>query len=229
MLRLFLSVDIVGSTRFKAERARRDGGAEGWLAVFKTFFTHLPLMLEGEVGLAFLDEDRTPAVDVWKAMGDEIIFAAALERDDDIAPLLLALLRAMRLLGERQFDALPLRLKGAAWTAAFPQPNIEIEIPELSSGEGCYIDYLGPDIDLGFRIGRHARAGGLVGSVDLVERLLGAGGEASVALSVTGREVLKGAGFEHPYPIIRMADAETEAPGPAEDVRAAIEEIRARG
>jgi len=50
MVRLFLSVDMAGSTQFKARFS--DGG--GWLEIFRSFFTNFPLMLAGQVGFAFL-------------------------------------------------------------------------------------------------------------------------------------------------------------------------------
>src|SRR3546814_18190166 len=69
MFRLFLSVDMAGSTRFKASASVR--GANSWLETFRTFFTNFPLMLVGQMGFEFLDSAETPAVGVGKAMGDE--------------------------------------------------------------------------------------------------------------------------------------------------------------
>src|SRR3546814_17335125 len=57
MFRLFLSVDMAGSTRFKASAAVR--GADSWLETFRTFFTNFPLMLVGQMGFEFLDSDET--------------------------------------------------------------------------------------------------------------------------------------------------------------------------
>jgi hypothetical protein len=208
MVRLFLSIDIAGSTQFKANLSSRPGGSRGWLATFETFFSHFPLMLAGEMAMAFIDDLETPEVEVWKVLGDEMIFVVALERQNEIAPILRALLQTMRLFEERHFAHLPLRLKGAAWVAAFPHPNIEIEIPELSNGEaGRHIDFIGPDLDLGFRIGKFSRPTSLVLSLDLVELLLAADNADTVALTIVGKETLKGVAFGRPYPIIWMRDA----------------------
>jgi hypothetical protein len=209
MLRLFLSVDIAGSTLFKSSGgARLAQGEAHWLPLFRTFFTNVPLMLEGEIGLAFIDDDHAPAVDVWKVLGDELIFSVKLTRRAEVARILLALLRTIRAFEEEHLAHLPLRLKGAAWVAAFPYPNIEVEIPELSSGNGGrHIDYIGPDIDLGFRIGKFARPNCLVVSVDLVELLLAAEDE-TICLTIVSREVLKGVAFERPYPVIWMRPAD---------------------
>ena len=47
MVRLFLSVDMAGSTQFKS----RFSAGESWLETFRSFFTNFPLMLAGQVGL----------------------------------------------------------------------------------------------------------------------------------------------------------------------------------
>jgi hypothetical protein len=53
MLRLFLSVDMVGSTQFKARFTGK--GSEGWLDTFRAFFTNFPLMLAGQLAFVFLE------------------------------------------------------------------------------------------------------------------------------------------------------------------------------
>jgi hypothetical protein len=205
MLRLFLSVDMVGSTEFKARFTGQD--AEGWLGHFRTFFTSFPLMLVGQIGFQFLDEEATPAIDVWKVMGDEVLFTAEPQTAEELTSTLIALLRTMRLYEARHFTDLPLRLKATAWFGDFDGPNIKVEIPELSSGAGAHFDYIGPDIDLGFRITKFAKPGIMVLSLDVVEVMLGAANLADAAVYVLGRETLKGVMFARPYPIVWMCDA----------------------
>lgn len=206
MFRLFLSVDMVGSTQFKASASVR--GANGWLETFRTFFTNFPLMLVGQMGFAFLDEEEMPAVDIWKAMGDEVIFAAQPASPEELVGILRVLLRTMRLYEANHFKTLPLRLKGTAWIADFSENNIALEIPELSSDDVApHLDFIGPDLDLGFRLSKFARPASLVLSLDLVEMLLEADNLADLALYLVGREELKGVMFGRPYPIIWMHDA----------------------
>jgi len=205
MPRLFLSVDMVGSTEFKARFTGQ--GSEGWLATFKAFFTSFPLMVAGQIGFEFLDDDSTPAIEVWKVMGDEVVFVTQPESPEELTSVLLALLRTMRMYEEKHFQDLPLRLKGTAWLADLAGSNIEIEIPELSSGQGAHIDYIGPDIDLGFRISKFARPASIVVSLDVLEVVLGARNAAKAALYMIGREALKGVMFGRPYPIVWMLDA----------------------
>lgn len=244
MLRLFLSVDMVGSTEFKARFTGQ--GSEGWLGIFQTFFTSFPLMAAGQIGIEFLEDDATPAIDVWKVMGDEVVFVAQPGSPEELTSILLALLRTMQMYEERHFQQLPLRLKGTAWLADFDGHNIEIEIPELSSGTGAHLDYIGPDIDLGFRISKFAKPGSLVISLDVLEVVLGARNAGKAALYLMGKEPLKGVMFGRPYPIVWMLGAESRfaflpweieqdplmaqalktEPAPAADLRRVIDDMR---
>jgi hypothetical protein len=207
MVRLFLSVDISGSTEFKARFTGQ--GAEGWLATFRTFFTSFPLMVAGQIGFEFLDQDETPAIDVWKVMGDEVVFVAQPGSAEELTSMLIALLRTMRIYEDRHFADLPLRLKATAWLADFEGANIEIEIPELSSGaHGEHRDFIGPDIDLGFRISKFARPSSLTVSLDVAEAVLNAANTERASLYLMGREGLKGVMFGRPYPIVWMHAAD---------------------
>jgi hypothetical protein len=206
MPRLFLSVDMAGSTEFKARFTGQ--GADGWLEIFRTFFSTFPLMLAGQIGFEFLDDDATPAIDIWKVMGDEVIFSAEPTSAEELTSILLTLLRTMRMYEEKHFQELPLRLKGTAWLADVTGPNIQVEIPELSSGAGAHIDYIGPDIDLGFRISKFARPACLTISLDVLEVVLGAANSDRAAIRLMGREPLKGVLFGRPYPILWMLEAD---------------------
>lgn len=243
MVRLFLSVDMAGSTQFKARFT--DGGS--WLDTFRTFFTNFPLMLAGQVGFAFLEEGETPSVEVWKVMGDEVIFVATPQSPEELVNLLLALLRTMNAYEQRYLEDLPLRLKGTAWLADFAGPNIELEIPELSGGDGIRaVDYIGPDLDLGFRVTKFARPACLALSFDVADLVLAAANTGQATLHLIGAEELKGVMFGRPYPIIwmleagddfnfmpwevdqcpHMAKAATLPPTPASDIERAIADMR---
>lgn len=205
MARLFLSVDMVGSTEFKARFTGQ--GSEAWLGIFRTFFTSFPLMMAGQIGHAFIEDAATPAISVWKVMGDEVVFVCEPGSPEELTTILLTLMKTMALYEERHFQELPLRLKATAWLADFDGQNIEIEIPELSSGDGEHVDFIGPDIDLGFRIGKFARPGVMVVSLDVLEAVLGAANAEGVAFYLMGREALKGVMFGRSYPIVWMLAA----------------------
>lgn len=243
MVRLFLSVDMAGSTQFKARFT--DGGS--WLDTFRTFFTNFPLMLAGQVGFAFLEEGETPSVEVWKVMGDEVIFVASPESPEALVNMLLALFRTMNAYEDRYLEDLPLRLKGTAWLADFGSRNIELEIPELSGGDGVRaIDFIGPDLDLGFRVTKFARPACLALSFDVADLVIAAGNAGEASLHLIGAEELKGVMFGRPYPIIwmleagadfnfmpweieqcpHMAKAATMPPSPLSDIERAIGNMR---
>jgi len=206
MLRLFLSVDMAGSTEFKARFTGQ--GADTWLPIFRSFFSSFPLMVAGQIGFAFLDEVDTPSIAVWKVMGDEVIFIVEPKSAEEVTSMLIAMLRTMRLYEDRHFTDIPLRLKGTAWLADFDGPNIEVEVPELSSRQAAYMDYIGPDLDLGFRVGKFSRPGIMALSLDVLEVVLSAANADQAAIYLLGKEPLKGVMFGRHYPIVWLRDAE---------------------
>lgn len=201
MIRLFLSTDLVGSTRYKAALGYREDTP--WPDVFKRFFTNYPILLTGRAALEFEDEDALPPLEVWKVMGDEVIFMAKPSSAEHVVLIIRALFNAMTDYERDYFDDLPLRLKSTAWQALFPRPNIEIEIPELGERGGVgQIDFIGPDIDLGFRVAKFARPSMVAVSLDLAETLLTAANVDLIEFHLAGREPLKGVFNEWPYPIL---------------------------
>ena len=245
MIRLFMSTDLAGSTLYKANCAHK--GDANWLDVFRGFFRDYPLVVMGQVGMEFLAEDRLPEVSVWKFMGDEAIFTCVPQSPAEVTSLVRAHLQAMAAY-ERQYLAdLPLRLKGTAWLAAFPSPNIEIEVPELAQREGAMqTDFIGPDIDLGFRISKFSAPGTVCVSLDVLEAVLRAENRDLLDFFLVGREELKGVLFGRPYPAIwavpageppnflpweiedspRIAKAVAEGPAAPEKLAQAIDGIR---
>jgi hypothetical protein len=98
---------------------------------------------------------------------------------------------------------LPLRLKGSAWLAKFPSPNIEVEVPELAKdGRTTPTDFIGPDIDLGFRLGKFAHPSTVCVSLDLLDVVLRAANRELLDCYLAGREELKGVLFGRPYPVV---------------------------
>lgn len=242
-LRLFLSVDMVGSTEFKA---RSSGASTAWVEIFRDFFTKFPLLLAGQVGFEFFDEEETPALEVWKALGDEAIFMAEPNSAEEITSFIAAMLRAIALYERDYFSELPLRLKGSAWLVDFSEGNIELPIPELSrSGSSAHVDFIGPDVDIGFRISSRARPQVIVMSADVVSSVLNANNRDKLDMFLLGREPFKGVIFGQPYPIVwarlsgetfnffpweidtcpLMSKAMTMSPTPDAELRAAMDSI----
>lgn len=201
MLRLFMSADVAGSTAFKAKVDVAGAAEPAWLSVFRGFFANFPIMLMGQTAAEMVEEDSLPEIAVWKALGDELILSCPIHTAEEATLLVRALYLAMANYESRYLTALPLRLKATAWVAEFPGPNIEIEIPELSGG-GPITDFIGPSIDLGFRISKFARPSAVALSLDLVELLLSSRNSDLLTFQVIGREELKGVMFGRPYPIV---------------------------
>src|SRR5436305_11586891 len=119
MLRLFMSVDVVGSTLFKASLP--SSGEDGWLVRFQTFFNNFPIMLVGQLGMEFISEADLPRIDIWKALGDEMVFVAEPRRADELILVLRSVFKAMRRYECEYFSEVPLRLKATSWVASFPE------------------------------------------------------------------------------------------------------------
>mgnify|MGYP002629021023 CR=1 FL=1 len=244
---IFFSVDIAGATRFKETAQSLDGGA-GWLEAFETFFRELPLVVMGQTAMAFADRADIPDIGVWKALGDELIFRAAADSADEALLLVEACYRALVLYDGRFSARWPLRLRACCWAARFPGRNIEVTIREIATDQGdVYRDYIGPDVDLGFRLGGHGHHGQMTIALNLAEALARLPDQRGFRFHFLGKRMLKGVFMGRPYPVIlaTLADCmpdpwewETEdAPGlaavrdrtpmPPEDLVALAARIRA--
>jgi hypothetical protein len=203
-LRLFVSADLVGSTAFKAARS---GDTPAWAPTFKAFFQDFPSAVEkcyDELpdGCACCSERLRP----WKFSGDEILFWVELGPFCESATHLLAFKTAVQTFPELWKEKkLPLRLKATAWLAGFPVTNTEIEITTRDGG--VTLDFIGPSIDLGFRLTKFADTRRMVLSADLALMILDAVDRVEIPrehfhLHLHGREVLKGVIEGEPYPVV---------------------------
>lgn len=234
-IRLFLSVDLVGSTAFKAKHAneRADGAPYAkWLHITKSFYREFP----DEVIKAydsFAPQHRTCVElirelrpQVWKTVGDEIIFCVGLKNLEHLALCMTAFTAALEKYGkDLQAKEPELDLKGSAWIASFPAPNSTIisavrintadqptfvgdtldenEERKADNNPGGY-DFLGKSIDTGFRISRFAHADQLALSIDLAYllALIKHIGLVHFNFLFKGREPLKGVINGAPYPVV---------------------------
>lgn len=192
-LRLFLSVDIQGSTAFKYDSAKTDR----WLLILHRFYTQFDDQFRTQWNQL---HPRAPqdwkhvctaaAPEFWKAAGDELLFVQELNHPIDALISVDAFCRQVLdhdniLRGDTGGK---LRLKPTAWTAGFPVANLEIPIGGLSridvyprgkieqraaiahsarkASEGRR-DFVGTSIDTGFRLTRLATPRKLVLSVEL--------------------------------------------------------------
>ncbi|MFB2561566.1 hypothetical protein [Rhizobium sp. IMFF44] len=134
-----MSVDLVGSTAFKASKKHSEpqngSPSPAWVDEFRTFYKDFPIavatayeLVVKALGEELLDEARNRPR-VWKTIGDEIIFCSRVNSVEHAATSVSAFLKALELYSKRlEADDKPLRLKGAGWLAAFPAPNISIAV-----------------------------------------------------------------------------------------------------
>ena len=203
---IFMSADLAGSTAFKAQ-AQGGGDHPEWLEAFEAFFREVPLIMMGQIAGAFIEEDTVPRSGVWKVIGDEIIFMAHPRSAREAMLLLVAFYRTVVISDRKMFERWPLRVKGCCWAAQLSHRNREIEIPEMIGTETdqVYVDFLGPDVDTGFRLAACGGRGQVIVSSNLVHLLAGMDEAADIDFHFVGRKVLKGVYSGRPYPLFLMS------------------------
>ncbi len=195
---IFMSVDIADSTKFKELNSLDDDPR--WLGAFQAFFREVPLVLMGQIAKAFAETDDVPNISVWKVIGDEMVFRAQPRSAEEALHIAEAFCRTVVSYDARFFERWPLRIRGCCWAARFPGRNIEIEIPE-TDGAGN-VDYLGPDVDLGFRLIAQADRGQVILSLNLAEAFASLPARRDMQFYHVDRKVLKGVFAGQPYPLI---------------------------
>ena len=193
-LRLFQSVDLVGSTAYKN---RASGEVQPWLKVFYEFFRDFPILLGKKYEGSNLETPR-----LWKTLGDEIVFVVELKMQIDAAEHLRRFRDALRAYRDtlHQADRL-LDLKGTAWVAGFPVGNSIVYLP--GGGGSCedeVEDFIGPSMDIGFRLKDVASPRRIAVSLELAHVLSKKLPEA-LSLYIGESVALKGVIGGRPYPV----------------------------
>jgi hypothetical protein len=202
-LRLFASVDLEDSTAFKQNHANRDGRV--WLRVLLDFVEKFDQMFWAHVGKAARDARHAmPArPQLWKILGDELVFSVEITRARETAIYVDALAAALAEWNAGVLAGLkaalspatnrPLRIKGAMWLADFPITNAVLPVA------GTHHDFVGPAMDAGFRLGKLASPRRLALSVDLVWLLLTQDETRKIEFAGRTRD-LKGLAADSGYP-----------------------------
>jgi hypothetical protein len=202
-VRLFLSADIVGSSAYKAEMIAGDvRRAIEWSDSISGFFRDFPVLFQRHVGQRQLGDDCAPVDSVWKLLGDEILFAFDVT---DFAQTTLLCAAFCDALVEYDQDLAhgPLRLKGHGWLAQFPFPNVAVRFGARS---GQRADYIGPDMDIGFRLAHSTRAGRFLISVELAEQIADQPASGNLVIHHVGWTELRGVNGGKPYPVFWARD-----------------------
>ncbi|MBB5400292.1 hypothetical protein [Paraburkholderia youngii] len=209
-LRLFFSADIVGSTAFKQKPqvAKKGGEQDGRFPLW--FNTVLAFYHQAEQAFShnWVSFERScagdnsvlhwfgPPPELWKTVGDEVLFTKQIEHPAQATVCCHAWIRTLDDL-RQQLKERGLDVKSSAWLADFPLRNQEVvlrgtldsqtleraddEYPfnNQLSLEAYYADktgnvirdYIGPSIDTGFRLGGLASDRKFVVSLELAHVL----------------------------------------------------------
>ncbi|KPF88653.1 hypothetical protein IP81_17865 [Novosphingobium sp. AAP83] len=162
----------------------------------------------------------------WKTVGDEVIFYKELTGSAQIHAVIecwILALNEIRAYFDSQnavieaANAQCLDVKSSAWIAEFPRRNREVALPYLPgsmvtepafspNGKSSPTDFIGPGIDIGFRISSLATSQKLVLSLDVAYILAKSRPDAFIAkrsrpIYYDGRFFFKGVFGEKRYPI----------------------------
>lgn len=144
---VFISFDLVNSTAFKTKCA-------SWPQIFQKFY---------DLSIETMKE-KLPSAAIWKTIGDEVLFFLPLSNISQILEIpknAFSVLEACvkRIQSEPKVGN-ELSLKGTIWIAYVKDgefneapENFLVKQPDLNS---VRLDFLGPDIDVGFRISKFA-------------------------------------------------------------------------
>ena len=213
-VKLFFSFDIVNSTVYKTNTAE-------WPIVIKGFLSYIRRCVQRENDLegSFL----------WRVIGDEMVFVYPISSRDELYLAVDAVFRVTQRvslsihtgkffetleeqsLQSREIAVLKnqdvLSVKAAAWIATInqkigtPYDTIQIVYPSDASNMPI-VEYLGRDMDVGFRLKAYTQRRRLVVSFELAYLLNEWGGEQKNSLNIIGYEKLKGVWNDSLYPII---------------------------
>lgn len=214
---LFLSCDLVGSTRHKETRPG------GWSHTFLAFYR------EFSQALARAAHEIGPGSPfrLWKVVGDEVIFTCLVNHERDVNLAVRAWLSAMHRYETETLADEGMATKGGAFIGTFPAPDTKVAVPldpsmEVSdkgivelNDDGLnandrtrYVyDFIGPGIDAGFRVVSHCERRYFMLSVEvawaLCQGATDTGAEADDVIYL-GSRVLDGVWGGRQYPLLAI-------------------------
>lgn len=139
---------------------------------------------------------------MWKANGDELIFVSELSNRWHCESLINVFIEIIKKYDTniRSRSDQKLGIKGTSWLAGFPVINHEVMIA-FSKGDDKP-DFIGPSIDIGFRLTKHSTTRKFVISVELAHLLCDSHDGSSLTFCSDGLHELKGVLSGVGYPII---------------------------
>ena len=198
---LFFSFDIVNSTEYKNIN-------DNWKKIFNKFFESCKYYLKEHTKDSFRYDAK-----VWKMIGDEILFYLPVFSKEEIyhAPdcafeTLKNCIKILEFESERA-----LGVKGTLWISYVKDyatdENADNIIIKEKEFDHYNLDFLGPDIDIGFRISKFSFNGQLVIDAKLACYITKFGSEIdkkhiSENMKIVSWEKLKGVWNNRHYPIV---------------------------
>ncbi len=209
MINLFLSFDIVNSTRYKSM------DKDKWSVAISRIIRRV---------IGFFSNNPSGGYDFWKTLGDEIIYTRKIGTVQDLLDALEEIYNTLNLVNQNiaqgglldEIATEMLSLKAATWLADLSstqsRTNNVLTYYQIND-KRRQADYIGPDIDTGFRAAHYSMSNRMVISFDIAcllmryqDVLQEQGGLAKFDLSkrvhlLTCKE-LKGVWDGQPYPIL---------------------------
>jgi hypothetical protein len=228
-LRVFFSADLVSGTAYKVKHPTTLINGAQWPDRFHDVFAAFPVDLATKVRAAQREDPRLPTVlappRVWKFNGDEILLRDHVyltsEGGDQHFAMVVQAFTGLVQEYDRRLRKDGMGMRGTVWTAGFPLRNRILRIrqgrdiptivtddsppPDFITGhlDGAglsVLDFIGPDMDLGFRIAAYTPPARVSCSLD-VAWLLSQDADASGVYHVGWRR-MKGVADGAPYPLL---------------------------
>jgi hypothetical protein len=224
-MRVFASFDLVGSSSLKLRQPPID-----WLSIILDFFERTKVLLQEQLDEQWESMGIARAqFDIWRVVGDEILFVSGrLEDEAQVMVIARAVDTVLDSMDRSMLQMHGLGTKATIWMAGFPIRNKELQISpqtpyeirastiDLNERElraksaDCggsmpmLRDFLGSEIDLGFRLSALAQPRRLAASLEVVYFLALKSvyyPKCTCKYFLVGWHRLKGVYGEIPYPI----------------------------
>ena len=199
-LKLFISLDAIGSTEFKNADINRQDNHFYWNKFFITFEKIITNLL-----YELYSNDNYSSIPnypyFWKSLGDELIYVIDLKKYNNLHLHIEIFIEIIRKFNEQvKQKGYGLCIKGSAWTAGFPISNTIIADEDFPPDKTTInkienFDFIGPSIDLGFRISKFSNIDRFIVNIDIALIL---SLTCSETLFYDGKQDLRGVGH---YPI----------------------------
>lgn len=176
---LFMSFDAINSTEMKTSFYNdADDSQHHWLALLLDFLPETQVMYASKFNEQIKNcakrnngscQKKCVAPEVWKFIGDEVILKTTVMCQEQLYANIKSMVNVLDELNKKNTEGgSKLAFKGTAWVAGFPNTNVEIVLPtDKEKKDNTIIDYVGPSIDIGFRLSKFATKSRLIISASL--------------------------------------------------------------